>query len=192
MSRSGTVAARRRELTFFLLFLLCAICGACRDEVSQNQTSLKAPDSVVIKSQADFERSRFCNDYGCAEDRHWPLRSGDIAHTYNTNYHDVEVDLSVSNSADSVVTSLGVTFFDQDRLSFNDFGFIAALVRSTNQSANHHKTISFIRENVEHKITCRTCQLDDSDNFVRDGDFHVWAGKVGEQQTVIFKRVIHG
>ena len=82
-----------------------------------------------------------------------------------------------------------ISLLEREQLSQEDFNVITALLRSIGQSMNHDKTASFIKENIENEISCRTCRLDESANFVTDGDFHIWAGKVGVDQTIVSERV---
>jgi hypothetical protein len=112
-------------------------------------------------------------------------------HSYLTRADNLDVELQDNSSGNPPVTGLGLSFFYRDQLSPEDFNLISALVHSVDRNANHDKAISFIKRNVENELACRTCQLDDSANFVTDGDFHIWAGKVGAEQTIIFKRVAH-
>jgi hypothetical protein len=150
-----------------------------------------SPASRVLNTQLDFENSEFCRSYHCKEDKHWPVRSGDVNHSYNTSLSNLGVEMWDNSSRNPALTGFGLSFFDRDQLSDEDLKIITTLVRSTDQAANHDKTITFIKRNIEIEISCRTCQLDDSANFVRDGDFRLWAGKVGTEQTIIFERVTH-
>jgi hypothetical protein len=162
------------------------------------QQPTKPPTSRVLNTRSDFENSEFCQSYHCKEGQPRTLRNGDTTHDYDTNLRehdtnlsDVSVDLEDNSNRNPAVTGCGLMFFYRDQLSADDFNVIAALVRSTDQTANHRKALSFIKKNIESELACRTCQLDDSTNFVTDGDFRIWAGKVGAEQTLTFERVTH-
>jgi hypothetical protein len=142
-----------------------------------------APTSRVLSTLTDFEHSEFCQRYACREDSQSVVRNGDTNHSYHTNLEDVGIEVEDNSSRQPPLTGFGIMFFNRERLSSQDFEVINTLVRSTDQSANHAKTTAYIAKNVETDISCRTCEMFDSPNFVSDGDFHVWAIKVFQQQV---------
>ncbi len=144
--------------------------------------------SKEIKSQADFEQSEFCRQYRCKEGDHGVLQDGAVNHIYRTSLNHVGVELQTKAISDPVVTGFDLMFYEREQLSDEDFQIINALVRSEDQTANHDKTIAFIRGNIERAV-CSTCQVDQSAKSTRDGNFRIWAGKSGSEQIVSFKPV---
>jgi hypothetical protein len=140
--------------------------------------------SKRIKTQSDFEQSEFCQLYHCAADSEWPVHNnGDVNHTYHTSVSELGVDAQINSQRNPSVTGFGLTFFDRDHLSIEDFIVIAALIHSANQVTHHDKVMSFIRNNIERSVD----QIKMA-NFIDDGDFRIWAGKV-MQQTIEFERM---
>ena len=154
----------------------------------QQAKSAEPPVSKGITTQSDFEHSKFCRQYHCKETDSHPVRNGDVNHNYGTSLTQVGVDLQTKSNSNPTVTGLGLSFYGRDRLSDEDFNVIDALVQSTNQTAKHEKTASFIRDNVE-KAVCDECQVDQSAKSTRDGDFRIWAAKSGDDQVLSFKSV---
>lgn len=144
----------------------------------------------MIRTQSDFEHSQFCDRYRCREQDQWAVSHGDMNHIYASHSVDLGVDMQDNPTRNPPVTGFGLSFYNRDHLSAEDFDSITLLVRSSDQAINHDKTISFITANVEKEVSCTTCALDDSANFVTDGDYHVWAGKVGAEQIIDFRRVV--
>jgi len=138
--------------------------------------AVPVPTSRVLNTLFDFEHSEFCQRFACREDKQWIVRNGDKNHAYLTNLgDDVDVEVQDNSSRQPPLTGLGIMFFNREQLSAQDFEVINTLVRSTNESTNHAKTMAYIAKNIETDINCRTCQMEDSPNFITDGDFHVWA-----------------
>ena len=179
-------------LSLYAVHIAPTIAAVSPDRRSNDLARAKtanSPISRVLNTQSDFEHSEFCQSYHCKEDKHWPVRNGDVNHSYDTTVNDLMVEIEDNSTRNPKVTGFGMIFLGRDQLSPEDFNTIAILVRGIDQSANHDKTISFIKGNIENEISCRTCQLNESTNFVTDGDFRVWAGKVGSDQTISSKRV---
>jgi hypothetical protein len=142
-----------------------------------------ASTSRVLNTLFDFEHSEFCQRYACREDSQSLVRNGGTNHSYRTNLEDVLIEVQDNSSRQPPLTGFGIMFFNRDRLSPQDYNVVNTLVRSAGQSTNHAKTMAYIAKNIETDIACQTCRMEDSKNFVVDGDFHVWAIKVFQQQV---------
>lgn len=141
------------------------------------------PFSKQIRSQSDFEQSEFCQTYQCVAESQWPVHNnGDVNHAYHTSVRELGVDTEINPSRNSSVTGIGLTFFDRDQLSTEDFAVIAILVRSACRVSHSDKIMAFIKKNVERNVD----QIKLA-NSIDDCDFRIWAGKV-MQQTIEFER----
>jgi hypothetical protein len=146
---------------------------------------LSKPPSKKIKTLSDFELSEFCHRYLCQKDASWHLRNGDTNHTYKSSVKHLSVEVSTKGS---IVTGLGLMFYERPKLSAEEYDIISTLLRSTDKSVKHSKTLSFIKQNVENKV-CDTCSVQPHAKSTTDGKFRIWAGKSGWDQIISFKRV---
>lgn len=195
LSRRGAVRLTLSTLAASFVLSMCALYTTSKmyPDRPQQATVHVAPSRPVtpaltsraLNTVPDFEHSEFCRRYACREDRHWIVRNGDTNHSYDTNLEGVDVEVQDNPSRQPPLTGLGISFNyrEDERLSPQDFEVIETLVRCTDQSSDHAKTMDYIRKNIEIDINCRTCSMFDSSNFVTDGDFHVWAKKVDQQQV---------
>lgn len=141
----------------------------------------QVPPSKQITTHSDFDHSEFCRQFHCEEKDSWPLQNGDTNHTYNTNVDSLSVEV---NTKGELVTGLGLMFLERSELSGPEFAVVESLLRSIDQTQQHGAALSFIKQNVEKPVPqIRKAQ------FTTDGDFRIWAGRVGPEQGVAFERV---
>ena len=138
-----------------------------------------------VRTQTDFEDSEFCRRYNCKESNHWELRNGEMNYSYKTSLHNVSPE--IQTNAASIVTGIGLGFYERMRLSGEDFDVISTLTRSIDHTGKHNKTMSFIEDHVETKV-CDTCSVMNSGQYATDGDFRIRAGKA-MNEVVSFQRL---
>jgi hypothetical protein len=141
--------------------------------------------SASIATLQDFADSEFCERYSCKETQSWALKPRGVNHIFGTKIrtpsdHNLEVEVQTD---EDTVSGLGLMFFEKDRLDSDDFKIIESLLRSTAQSRNHGRTMSFVHENIEQSAF----QIKEGRSVI-DGEFRVWVAKV-LQQTVDLERI---
>ncbi len=123
-------------IVLFFCWVLERSCGA-RPESSAHkptpQSRASTPfvtSSKGIKTELDFEQSKFCRQYRCEESSHYTLQNGEVNHVYHTSLNQVGVELQTNARPNLAVTGLGLMFYERGRLSDEDFNVIDTLVRS--------------------------------------------------------------
>ena len=129
----------------------------------------------------DFQSSDFFQKYQCKETQSWPLKEGGTNHSYQTTLGD-SIAFEVSTEGDSI-KSLGLTFYDNDALTKNNFEVIETLLRSINKIDGDDATLSFIRQYIDRNFS----QIYEAPS-IKYGSFQIWAGKV-LQETISIKRI---
>lgn len=138
-------------------------------------------ESGVFLSLSDFKNLQFFQQNNCAEAGSWVLQNGNTNYTYDVGPHSLEVEIEPGSQK---VVGFGLMFFDRRTLSESDIAIITDLITSLDQSSNHDDTISFVRANIENSVS----QIRQAES-VDDGNFRIWAGKVGAEQVVSFERI---
>jgi len=154
---------------------------ATSEESTGVQEDSQTPGPERIESLTDFTNSDFFQKYNCLKRDTYELSNGNTNHPFYVDVHLLDVQTEPGNQK---IVGMGFMFFERRILTDSDFAMITDLLTSLDQTSNHDATISFIKANVENSVS-QIIQAESID----DGNFRIWAGKVGTEQTLSFERL---
>jgi hypothetical protein len=158
-----------RRLTLLLLAL--ALCD-CQSK----------QHSGSINTLPDFERSSFYQSHNLKTKDRWKLKNGNYANTFGVS-SDPNISVEVETNGNSVI-GFGLVFYKRDELGQRDLGLIHSLLESLDASIKPDSGIKeYLKANAEKSVF----QIKQAEPRAF-GKFKVYAGKVGEQQTISIDR----